>query len=176
MQKATLLASILLELTACARARGMNDAQWCRVAEVRKETLSRLRKRENCDLGTLAALAAAVDARLHVVSQALVAVTEDGHFPAQVNREYEERLLDLVASGSFDPRAWRAAGPAFFMAGLAVMAASTSGFDRRHLLAVAEALHPGSSHPDVFALWLERSPVRPSRFLPVLRERTRRAA
>jgi len=64
--------------------------------------------------------------------------------------------------------AWAAAGPAFFMAGLAVMLASNADADRRGLLALAERLHPGASEVPVFARWLKRSPLRPSRFLPML--------
>jgi hypothetical protein len=48
-------------------------------------------------------------------------LTADGRFPAQLDREYEERLLDLCASGDLEPTRWRRSGPAFFMAGLAVM-------------------------------------------------------
>jgi hypothetical protein len=94
--------------------------------------------------------------------------TEDGLFPAQLDREYEEQLLDLCASGDLEPECRRRYGPAFFMGGLAVMIASVPEFDRRSLLELAEALHAGSSQVGVFALWLERSPVRPSRFLPML--------
>jgi hypothetical protein len=95
--------------------------------------------------------------------------TEDGRFPAQLDRDYEQRLLDLCASGDVDPKRWRGCGPPpFFMAGLAVMLASVPEFDRRSLLDLAEALHAGSSQVGVFASWLERSPVRPSRFLPML--------
>jgi hypothetical protein len=94
--------------------------------------------------------------------------TEDGRFPAQLDRDYEEQLLDLCASGDIDPKRWRSCGPPFFMAGLAVMLASVPEFDRRLLLDLAEALHAGSSQVEVFALWLQRSPVRPSRFLPML--------
>jgi len=154
----------------------LSDASWCRDADVRKETLSRLRKRTNCDFATLSSLAGAVGARLGVLSGPPVEVTQDGHFPATVGREYEQRLVDLVASGNCDPNVWRSAGPGFFVAGLAVLAASLKGFDRRRLLALAEQLHPGSSHADVLALWLERSPVRPSRFAPMLRQRLRHAA
>jgi hypothetical protein len=59
-------------------------------------------------------------------------------------------------------------GPRFFMAGLAVMVASVEGRDRCGLLTLAEQLHPGASEPAVFSRWLERSPVRPTRFLPQL--------
>ena len=95
--------------------------------------------------------------------------TEDGLFPVHFDRDYEERLLDLCASGEVDPGRWRRYEPAFSMAGLAVVLASVPAkFDRRSLLGVAEALHAGSSQVEVFARWLERSPVRPSRFLPML--------
>lgn len=167
---------MLAALTVEARRRGLNDTRWCQAAGVRKETLSRLRSRANCDLRTLFSLAAAVGARLSVASSPLIETTEDAHFPAQVDREYESKLLDLVASNNQDPHAWQALGPPFFMGGLAVMAASVTGCDRRRWLALAEALSPGSSHPDVFALWLKRSPVRPSRFVPMLKQRLRNAA
>jgi hypothetical protein len=65
--------------------------------------------------------------------------TEDGRFPAQLDRDYEEQLLDLCASGDVEPKRWRGYGPPFFMAGLAVMLASVPEFDRRSLLDLAEA-------------------------------------
>ena len=48
------------------------------------------------------------------------------------------------------------------------MLASVDGYDRNGLLAFAEKLHPGSSEPAVFTRWLEGSPLRPSRFLPLV--------
>jgi hypothetical protein len=48
------------------------------------------------------------------------------------------------------------------------MLASVEGHDRRAFLSLAEQLHPGASEPAVFSRWLERSPVRPSRFLPLM--------
>ena len=176
MRTSSTVGDLLDGLSLAARRRGLTDASWCRAAGVRKETLSRLRKRTNCDFATLSALAGAVGARLEVLSAAPVEATQDGHFPATVGREYEQRLADLVASGNYDLDAWRSAGPGFFVAGLAVLAASLKGFDRRRLLALAEQLHPGSSRTEVLALWLERSPVRPSRFAPMLRQRLRHAA
>lgn len=170
------LAGLLDRLTHSARARGLNDSQWASAAGLPKETLSRLRRRESCDLATLNALAEAVGARLAVLEGPPPTASTDGHFPSRIDREYEARLLALAASGSLDPARWRATGPAFFMAGLAVVLASVSGSDRRGLLALAESLHPGSSHPDVFQAWLARSPLRPSRFLPMLRAELRRAA
>ena len=167
--------TVLANLRQEARRRGLNDSQWAAAAGLRKETLSRLRGRATCDFGTLEALARAVGATLAVACGPPVPATSDGHFPASVNRDYEARLLALCASGTTDAAAWRATGPAFFMAGLAVMLGGVRGFDRSRHLALAEALHPGSSTPEVFSLWLARTPVRPSRFLPMLRERRRAA-
>jgi len=91
--------------------------------------------------------------------------------PERFDRDYESSLLDLCASGDVDPAAWRAHGPAFFMGGLATLLAGADGFDRPRYLRLAESLHAGSTTQEVFALWLEKSPVRPSRFLPMLRAR-----
>lgn len=92
----------------------------------------------------------------------------DAQFPTYLDRQYEEQLLDLCASGDIEPMRWRSYGSPFFMAGLAVMLASVPEFDRRSMLVLAEELHAGSSQVEVFAMWLERSPIRPSRFLPML--------
>ena len=151
-----------------ARALELTDTEWAARAGVRKETLSRLRGRESCDFATLQSLARVVGASVSVVDGSMPGSTKDGRFPAQLSREYEEQLLDLCASGDVEPEHWRSYGPAFFMAGLAVMVASVPEFDRRSMLDLAEALHAGSSQVGVFALWLERSPLRPSRFLPML--------
>ncbi len=167
--------TVLSALRRVARRRGLNDSSWAAAAGLRKETLSRLRGRATCDFATLEALARAVGATVTVAPGAPVQTTPDGHFPAAVDRDYEARLLALCASGTLDPGEWRGAGPPFFMAGLAVMLAGVRGFDRHRLLAVAEALHPGSGAPEVFALWLARSPLRPSRFLPMLKARRRAA-
>ena len=159
-----------------ARVHGLNDSAWAARAGLRKETLSRLRRRQSCDFATLRALAEAVNARIDVIDAAPLAASPDGHFPAQIDRGYEQQLLDLCASGSLDHMRWVATGPSFFMAGLAVMVASVAGFERRDLLALAEQLHPGASEPVVFALWLKRSPLRPSRFLPMLEMELKHAA
>jgi len=92
----------------------------------------------------------------------------DLRFPARVDREFEDRLLALCASEDLRLEHWRHLGSDFFMSGLAVMIASTPGFDRRALLDLAERLQPGSTQVAVFAEWLRCSPVRPSRFLPML--------
>ena len=96
------------------------------------------------------------------------ATTADGLYPASPDRDWQTRLLDLCASGDLDMDRWRLLGPAFFMAGVAVMLASAPGFDRRALLKLAEQLHAGSTQVGVFTRWLERSPIRPSIFLPLL--------
>ena len=170
------LSTVLDELTQAARVRGLNDTDWAARAGLRKETLSRLRRRQNCDFTTLLVLANAVDVRLGAVNVSLPALSHDGHFPAELDREYEELLLKLCASRSLSPQCWAATGPRFFMAGLAVVVASVTGFDRRGLLSLAEHLNPGASEPAVFTRWLKHSPLRPSRFLPMLDMEVKHAA
>ena len=150
-----------------ARALGLTDTEWANRARVRKETLSRLRRRQTCDFETLRSLADAVGARLGVVEVQAPGSTADGHFPAHFHREYEEQLVELCVSRDRDPRRWAVIGPRFFMAGLAVMLASVRT-ERDRLLALAERLHPGASEVAVFSQWLERSPLRPTRFLALL--------
>jgi hypothetical protein len=169
------LATVLDDLTARARDAGLTDTAWAERAGVRKETLSRLRSRATCDFSTLDALAEAVGAQL-AVAEPPAAATTGRHFPERMDREYEGRLLELCASRILDPGRWEQLGPRFFMAGLAVMLASTRDFDRGSLLTLAEELHPGASEPAVFARWLKASPLRPSRFLPMLSVRVKRAA
>jgi len=170
------LSSFLSEMRRLARLGGLNDSQWAAAAGMPKETLSRLRRRTNCDLNTLVSLADAVGAGLVIMPGPPVDTMPNGHFPERVDREYESRLLALAGSRNCDAESWRALGPAFFMAGLAMMLASRRGADRNALVALADQLHPGMSHPDVFNAWLVRSPVKPSRFLPMLRAELRHAA
>jgi hypothetical protein len=127
-------------------------------------------------LSTLIALADASGASLSVTIADQPAATSDGHFPRELPRGYERQLLRLCASRKLDPAAWAAAGPAFFMAGLAVMLASNADADRPGLLALADVLHPGATEVAVFARWLKRSPLRPSRFLPMLAVAAKHAA
>ncbi len=168
MKKSTTLQTILEQLTRAARALQLTDTHWAARAGIRKETLSRMRGRTSCDLATLQALAEVVGAGVTIEDHVRPISTPDVRFPVRVDREFEERLLALCASGDLSPARWRHLGPDFFMAGLAVMVASAPGFDRRALLDLAERLHAGSAKVEVFAEWLERSPVRPSRFLPML--------
>ena len=176
MFTSTTLKELLDSLTVAARSKGLNDTAWASAAGFSKETLSRMRRRSSCDLSTLMALADAAGGSLCVTIGAQPAVTSDSHFPRELSRGYERRLLMLCASRKLDLAAWAVAGPAFFMAGLAVMLASNADADRRGLLALAEALHPGVTEVPVFARWLKRSPLRPSRFLPMLAAETKHAA
>jgi hypothetical protein len=154
-----------------AKARFASDAGWAQAAGLPPETLSRLKSRASCDLATLDALAASVGYKL-------VAVPDAQPRPESelFGREREEALLELCASGNADPEVWRTYGSGFFMGGLAVMLAGAPGFDRERYLRLAEVLHPGVSTPEVFALWLEQSALRPARFLPMARKRLRVAA
>ena len=97
-------------------------------------------------------------------------------FPGRFGRTEEERLLDLCASGRLEARLWREHGPAFFMAGLATMLASARGFPREQLLGLARELYPGMADAGTFARWLEGSPLRAARFVPMLRKRSGLAA
>jgi hypothetical protein len=151
-----------------ARALGLTDTEWANRARLRKETLSRLRRRETCDFETLRSLAHVLGARLGVVEIQAPDSTQDGHFPANIDRNYEELLVDLCVSRNRDPERWAAKGPRFFMAGVAVMLASAQSGERDDLLALAERLHPGASEVAVFNRWLERTPLRPTRFLALL--------
>ncbi|MBL8524283.1 MAG: hypothetical protein JNN20_11380 [Betaproteobacteria bacterium] len=159
------LPSLLEQLSLTAQRSGLTQRDWATKAGLRSETLSRLKSRGDCDLATLNALADAVGLRV-----GLLPATEV-RMPAHFGREEEEVLLDLAASGSLDVRAWREAGEPFFMAGLAVLLAGAPGFDRAMLLTLAEALCPGISTMNMFETWLQHSPLRPSRFLPMLRQR-----
>ena len=163
-------AALLEPMALAARARFATEASWAKASGLPKETLSRLKTQSSCDLRTLGALAKSVGYTL--VAVPAVAESEE-HMPSKLVREYEEDLLDLSASGNVDPTVWRARGPSFFMGGLAVMLASARGFERERYLRLAEALHPGASTPEVFHMWLEKSPVQPSRFLPMARKRKR---
>jgi hypothetical protein len=177
MEKSTWrLSSILAELSQRARAFDLTDTEWAARAGIRKETLSRLRGRQSCDLATLQTLARAVGATLTITDDPVPGSTADGRFPSMIDRDYEEKLVDLSDSEDVDPERWRRTGPGFFMAGLAVMLASVPHFNRRALLELAERLHAGSSQAGVFALWLKDSPIRPSRFLPMLAANRHRAA
>lgn len=149
-----------------ARARYATDTAWAQASGVPKETLSRLKGQASCDLRTLESLARSAGYRMAVVPD-----VSTGTF----GREDEDRLLELCASGNTDASVWSAYGSGFMMGGLAVLLAGARGFEREKYLRLADALHVGVTTPEVFGLWLERSPVRASRFLPMLRKRRQAA-
>lgn len=170
MNTSTLLrpAKLLDQMSKAAKGLFSSDSGWAKASGLPKETLSRLKRNPSCDLQTLAALAQTAGYTLVAVP----ATVQDGeHLPSGFGREYEDDLLDLCASGNVDPAVWRAHGPGFFMGGLAVLLASARGFERERYLRLGEALHPGVSTPEVLALWLQRSPLRAGRFLPMARRR-----
>lgn len=172
MNISTTPGALLDQMSRAAKAKFSTEAGWARASGLPKETLSRLKSQPSCDLRTLGALAESAGYALVAVP----AATQGGeHVPERFSRDYEDKLLDLSASGNLDPGAWRAHGPAFFMGGLAVMLASARGFERERYLRLAEALHPGASTPEVFGMWLKKSPARPARFLPMARRRKRLA-
>ena len=144
---------------------GISGRAWAEKSGVRAETLSRLSRREDCDLNTLTSLAAAVG--LEVALRPRVA----REMPTSLGRKEEEALLELCASGSTDVARWMNLRPRYFMAGLAVLVAGRRGADRAALLLLAEALFPGVTSKEEFGRWLETSPVKPSRFLPMLAQR-----
>src|SRR5258708_13515191 len=114
------LAMALNTLTRQARVLGFTDTEWAVRAGVRKETLSRLRRRHSCDFETLRSLAQAVGARLGVLEVQRPDSTPDGHFPTSVNRDYEERLVEPSVSGDLDHGPRAGMGPPFFLARLPV--------------------------------------------------------
>lgn len=165
-------AGLLDQMSKAAKAKFSSDAAWAEASGLPRETLSRLKSKPSCDLRTLGALARSAGYTFVAVPD----TTQGGaHVPGSFGREYEDDLLDLCASANADPNVWRARGPGFFMGGLAVMLASARGFERERYLRLAEALHPGVSTPEVFAIWLKKSPLRPARFLPMARRRKRLA-
>jgi len=90
-------------------------------------------------------------------------------------REKEEAMLALCAAEP-DEQAWRRAGTPLFMAGMALMLASVTGFDRARYLALAEKLDPSMLTPESFEAWLKANPHKPSRFLTMLQQRRKRKA
>ena len=149
-----------------ARA-GLSERELAVRAGVRPETLSRLKRQADCDLRTLSRLLSAVRLRTVVVPDL------DKAMPEHWTRQLEEALLDLCAT-SLDVAAWLAAGPRYFMAGVAMLAAQVREREREALTVLAEALYPGMSTVTEFQAWLDRSPIRSPRFLPQLRQRLRR--
>ena len=170
-----MLPDLLAAMTCQARARGLTDRQWASAAGVRHETLCRVKQRGSCDAATLEALArgCGLELALRQPNPALDATetVADQLFPAHLSRDLEERLVMLSAHDDVDPAHWRALGPGFFVAGVAHLVASANGLDPDGRFAkLAETLHPGVRSLEAFRMWLARSPVKPSRFLPMVRQ------
>lgn len=161
---------LVRQMSLAAKQRYVTEGAWAKASGVPKETLSRLKSQRSCDLRTLNALAGSAGFTLAVVPSA---AGTGAHVPDTLGRREEDELLDLAASENVDPSTWRTHGPAFFMGGLAVLLASARGFERGRYLKLAEALHPGVSTVEVFQMWLDKTPVRASRFLPMARKRKR---
>ena len=101
---------------------------------------------------------------------------DPGLFPDQIGRADEEALLRLCAERPLCEAQWRQAGLAFFMAGLAMMVAKADETGRDGLLELAEKIYPGASTPEVFATWVQHSPIKACRFLPMLAQLRKYAA
>jgi hypothetical protein len=109
---------------------------------------------------------------VNVVTSNINKLPEDleSHFPNDLSRELEKKLRHLAASENMDRDEWRQHGSPFFMAGLAVLLGCARGFDRNGYMKLGEDLYPGSSTTEFFSKWLEFSPVRAARFLPMTRK------
>ena len=103
----TPLENLLATMANAARRDNLSNRDWAQKANVRPETLSRLKLRGDCDLTTLAALANAVDLRVALVPKSKTSL------PKQFSREEEEKLLVLCASRSLDLAKWRDGGSAY---------------------------------------------------------------
>ena len=79
-----------------------------------------------------------------------------------------ERLARLCARGDFRPSRWMRAGDRRLLAGVATMLASHPEFPRMRLLALAERLHPGMSTHEGFSRWLEKTPIKAARLMPMV--------
>ena len=158
------LSAILSKLTSRARSRGWSDAEWARHAGLPKETLCRLRARDSCDFRTLDTLAWAVDGTLDCRFPVRPR-TADGLWPLALDAAYEDELLDLVNAPVPDERRWRAVGPAFFMAGIAMAMAGVEGRSAAAYRALADTLHAGIGEPAVYERWLAGTPWSPVRWL-----------
>lgn len=159
------LENLLNTMSSEARRNKLSHGEWAARAGLRAETLSRLKRRGDCDLATLSALAEAVNLRIALIPRLKM------NMPAHFDRDDEERLLTLCVSRSLDLASWQVAGSRFFTAGLAILLAGVNGFDRKAWLQLAEALYPGIGSIDTFRIWLKKSPLRASRFLPMLAQR-----
>jgi DNA-binding transcriptional ArsR family regulator len=88
------------------------------------------------------------------------------------DRKAEKAFVGLCAHFPPDVELWKNLGDAEFLAGVAVMLAGHSGFDRAAYLALAESLFPGSSARERYGAWHRaHRPDLPRLFSMVDRER-----
>ena len=88
------------------------------------------------------------------------------------DRVAEKAFVDLCAHFPPDAELWRRLGDAEFLAGVAVLLAGHSGFDRAAYLALAESLSPGASTPERHEAWHRaHRPNLPRLFSMIDRER-----
>lgn len=88
------------------------------------------------------------------------------------DRGAERAFVELCAHLPPDAALWGPFGEPAFLAGVAVMLAGHSGFDRAAYLALAETLSPGASSPGQFEKWhREHKPDFPRLFSLIDRER-----
>ncbi len=88
------------------------------------------------------------------------------------DRDAERTFVDLCAHFPPDAELWGRLGDAEFLAGVAVLLAGHSGFERAAYLALAESLSPGASAPDRHAAWHRtHRPNLPRLFSMIDRER-----
>ncbi len=88
------------------------------------------------------------------------------------DRDAEKAFVDLCAHFPPDAELWKGLGDAEFLAGVAIMLAGHSGFDRAAYLALAESLSPGASTLDRHEAWHRaHRPNLPRLFSMIDRER-----
>jgi hypothetical protein len=88
------------------------------------------------------------------------------------DRDTEKTFVELCAHFSPDAELWSQFGDPEFLAGVAVMLAGHSGFDRAAYLALAETLYPGASSLEQHEKWHQKhKPDFPRFFSMVDRER-----
>ena len=114
------------------------------------------------------------DAFARLLLAASVALDLRGHYfeSRPEDRDTEKRLVDLCAHMPPDVTLWRTFGAAEFLAGMAVMLAGHTGYDRAAYLALAESLQSGASAPEQCKNWHQKHSPDLARLLAMIdRER-----
>jgi DNA-binding MarR family transcriptional regulator len=108
-----------------------------------------------------------------LMAAATAAELREARFEAMPpDRDLEKAFVEFCAHFPPDAELWRQYGEAEFLAGVAMMLAGHHGFERPAYLALAEALHPGSSTVEVYEEWHRtHSPDFPRLFSMIDRER-----